>query len=170
MRLGPGSIIALGLIAGIGTAATSSAWAAQPAGSTSSNRYIMTPTDGGFVRMDTQTGALSYCSTQNGTLRCKLSTEDQLALSRQVEKLAKDNQELKEENRRLEDMLLGDDKDKSPGSRSRAFKLPSEKEVDQALSYIERMYKKFRDKFKELENRKKHGSPTPNEPGATTPL
>ncbi len=170
MRKGPGSIILLALIVGLATAGTSPGFAAQPGSTGAANRYIMTPTDGGFVRMDTQTGALSYCSTLNGTLRCKLSTEDQLALSRQVETLAKDNKELKEENRRLEDMLLGDDKDKGAGNRKRTFKLPSEKEVDQALGYIERMYKKFRDKFKELENRKRGGPHSPSEPGATTPL
>ena len=159
MRNIPASVILLGTTLAVGGAGI--AIAASPDGAAAANRYIMTPTDGGFVRMDTQTGILSFCTTESGTVSCKLSQDDRVAILRQLDQLKTKNKELKEENRRLEDMLLGDGKDKDKGmsGRKRTFKLPSEKEVDQALGYIERMYKKFRDKIKELETDKKDGTP-----------
>ena len=38
-----------------------------------------------------------------------------------------------------------------PGGETHAFRLPSEKEVDQALNYFERMLRKFQDRLKKLE-------------------
>ena len=159
MRKLPISVILLSAV--ISVSGAHSAQAANPEPAANANRYVMTPANGGFVRMDTLTGALSFCSTSSGTLVCKLSDDDRAAVMEELNKLRKKNKELSEENRRLEDMLLGDDNGKGTTRNKRTFKLPSEKEVDQALGYIERMYKKFRDKFKELETDKKDGTGTP---------
>lgn len=120
-------------------------------------RYSMTPADGGFIRLDTETGALSFCSNKSGNFTCNLMPDDKIALEQQIESLKKKNRELIEDNKRLEDMVLGLDKKPGDGSTNKAptFKLPSEKEVDQALGYVERMYKKFRDKLRDLEKENK---------------
>ena len=153
-----------------GGAAGSGALAAGPDNSQTANRYIMRPANGGFIRMDTQTGAISFCRTDSGSVSCRLGEDDRLALMNELNKLKKKNAELKEENRRLEDMLLGDDKENGAGGGKRSFKLPSEKEVDQALGYIERMYKKFRDKFKELNKELRRGRKSDDSNGTGTPL
>ena len=140
------------------------------------NRYIMKPVEGGFLRMDTQSGILSFCRIDNSSgngITCRLADDDRVALMREMDKLRKQVKELKEENKRLEDMLLGDNKTgPGVGERKRTFKLPSEEDVDKALGYIERMYKKFRDKIRELEkesksNRSREGD---NGSGTGTPL
>ena len=40
-----------------------------------------------------------------------------------------------------------------PSKKPSDFKLPTEKEVDQALDYFERMLKKFQDRLKRLERK-----------------
>ena len=43
--------------------------------------------------------------------------------------------------------------ERKPAGNRPDFKLPSEKEVDQALDYFERMLKKFQDRLKRLEGK-----------------
>lgn len=151
----------IALIAGLG--ASGAAIAANPGGSAqiSKVRYTMTPTDGGFIRMDTETGILSFCSSKSGAMRCELVPDDRAALTKEIAQLKKELKELRDDNKRLEDMVLGNDKKSgNDKSRKRSFKFPSEEEVDKALGYVERMYKKFRDKLRELESESGKGKGT----------
>ena len=97
-------ILVLGTIFGV--AAGPAALAAGPDDSQAANRYIMRPANGGFIRMDTQTGAISFCRTDAGSVSCRLSEDDRLALMNELNRLKKKNAELKEENRRLEDSFI----------------------------------------------------------------
>ena len=46
------------------------------------------------------------------------------------------------------------------GPPAEKFQLPTEEEVDSALDYVERMFKKFRDRLRNLEQEeKKPGTP-----------
>ncbi len=134
-------------------------------------RFTMTPTDGGFIRLDTQTGAMAMCSGKEGTWACRAMPDDQKMLQEKIARLEEQNRELKEENRRLEDVMgLNPDKpadganppqDSPQGSPKEGFKLPSEKDVDQAFDYLEGMLKKFRDRLKKLEEEEKHDGGVP---------
>jgi hypothetical protein len=136
--------------------------AAPPAEEGRPGRYIMQPADGGFLRLDTMTGDMSLCARVAGSFECK-PVKDDRDLQAEVARLAAENKELKAEIRRLEEML---GLHGGPGRQSqRKLELPSEEDVDKALSYVERMFKKFRDKLKELEQPGKDGAP-----GRTTPL
>lgn len=127
---------------------TAPAGAAPPGGGAAQpGRYTMQPTDGGFLRLDTATGDMSVCRPSGDTFECR-PVKDDRDLQAEIARLVKENKELKAEIKRLDDMLgLNDDKPKA-GPR---FELPSEQDVDKALTYLERMFKKFRDKMKELE-------------------
>lgn len=137
-----------------------------------SGRYTMTPTDGGgFIRLDTQTGAMSICSGKEGEWACRAMPDDQKKLQETIDRLAEENRELKAENRRLEDVMgLNPDKraegtnpsEPGPqGSPKEGFKLPSEKDLDQAFDYFEGMLKKFRDRLKKLEEEDKRDGGVP---------
>lgn len=115
-------------------------------------RFIMQPVEGGFLRMDTETGAMSMCARKDGAFACA-PVADERAAAREGERLAGENQQLRAEIRRLEEMLgLGDKpQGERHARRQPRFELPSEEDVDKAIGYIERMMKKFRDKLKDLD-------------------
>ena len=111
-----------------------------------SGRFTMTPADKGFVRLDTETGAVSFCSRQaTGAFKCVLAPDDRQKLVREIDNLKAENEEMRQELARLRPLS------REPGDEPRKFRLPSEQEVDKALTYLQRMMRKFKDKLKELE-------------------
>jgi len=128
-------------------------------------RYQMKPTDDGFIRLDTQTGAVSLCSRSAGDWACRGLPDDQKALHDKIARLEEQNRSLEDENRRLEDVMgLNPGQPESgalngsvpqPGNK---FALPNEKDVDKAFDYFEGLLKKFRERLKKLEEPKKNES------------
>jgi hypothetical protein len=136
-------------------------------------RFTMNPAEGGgFVRLDTVTGQMSLCTRKDAQWLCTDMADQGRGLAEEVERLRSENKELKAEIRRMEDIMLGDgkgggkqaDREPSPDSRRRAegpagkYGLPSEQDIDQAIGYMERLYRKFRDKMKDFESDSK-GTP-----------
>lgn len=133
------------LVAGAGVA-----FATQPPQQERLGRYTMQPVEGGFLRLDTESGAVSLCTKQASGFACE-SVPDGRAQPTELERLAAENRELRAEVMRLSEQR---------GShRERKFELPSEEDVDKALNYIDRMVKKFRDRFKDLEGGPGKGTP-----------
>ncbi len=147
--------------------------AAPPTEPDRQGRYIMQPVDGGVLRMDSESGAMSLCVKRGSALTCEPVQDDRTG-QKEAERLALENRELKADIKRLEEQLgLGDkpharapvDGAPTDGGRPDAgrpdegrsvnrgnkFELPSEEDVDKALTYVERMLKKFRDKWKDIE-------------------
>jgi hypothetical protein len=125
-------------------------------------RYVMSPIDGGFARLDTETGLMSVCKGTASNFKCELAPDATASAQKDAEKTTAEAKELRAEIKRLEELLgLGDKpesgnkqaEEQRPGSRpgGPGFKLPSEAEVDQAFDYIEKMVKKFKSKLKQLE-------------------
>ncbi len=123
---------------------TGLAAAAPPEPTDRPGRFTMQPADGGFLRLDTVTGDVSLCARAAGTFECR-PVKDDRDLQAEMARLSAENKELRAEVKRLEDLLAADAK---PAPK---FELPKEEDVDKALSYLERMVKKFRDKMKGLE-------------------
>jgi len=150
------TVLAGVLVAGLTCAAT----AAPPSSEEKPGRFTMQPAEGGFLRLDTVTGDVSLCARAGSSFECK-PVKDDRDLQAEVARLADENKDLKAEIKRLEGML---GLDGSPAQPKPKLELPTEEDVDKALSYLERMFKKFRDKLKEFDS---PGSP-PN--GKGTPL
>ncbi|MCB1506963.1 MAG: hypothetical protein KDJ47_18500 [Hyphomicrobiaceae bacterium] len=146
----------------------------QASGQEPAGRFSMTPTDGGgFIRLDTQTGAMALCSGKEGEWACKAMPDDQKSLNDRIAKLEEENRSLRDENKRLEDVLgLNPDAKPKDGAGAvpgapqdggppvppeQGLKLPSEKDVDKAFDYVEGILKKFRDRLKKLEEEDKRG-------------
>ena len=122
----------------------------------SNGRYTMSPVDGGFLRLDKQTGAVAMCARSGSEWACK-PVEDRTATapSNELSKLEDENKALKERVKALEESLENGKAPPSegplagpPGGKAQ---LPTEEEVDQALDYLEHVYKKVRDRIKELD-------------------
>jgi hypothetical protein len=137
-------------------------------------RFTMTPVEGGFLRLDTETGAVSMCRSREGAWSCDPTPDSAEAMKRESERLAAENERLKADIRRMEETFgLGPPKPGEEQRQSEAppggplpggsgkFELPSEKDVDEAIDYLGRIIKKFRDKIRELD---------PDRPGTGTPL
>ena len=127
-----------------------------------SGRFTMSPVDGGFLRLDKETGAVAMCA-RSGTAWACTPVEDHTpaAAAAEVSKLERENRDLKDHIKALEDSL--DTKIPLEGPPGGKAQLPTEQEIDQALDYLERVYKKVRDRVKDLDN------PLPPPPADATP-
>jgi hypothetical protein len=117
-------------------------------------RFVMTPVEGGFLRMDTQTGAVSMCQRTSGQWACEAVADDRRALERELERLGAENRELSSTVRRLEEMLAQPDAERGDrrAEKGPTLQLPSEEEVDRALGYMQRLMRKFKEKMRELDS------------------
>src|SRR5438270_5603542 len=70
------------LFAGLFLAGTAASQEAKPG-----NRYAVQPSDDGFIRLDTQTGAVSHCGRRQGVWFCEKLVEDQSALEQRIDAL-----------------------------------------------------------------------------------
>ena len=127
---------------------------AAPEADERGGRFVMTPVEGGFLRMDTHTGAVSMCQRASGKWACEAVADDRRALEKELERLGAENRELNSTVRRLEEMLAtpeaeGRDRRAEKGPR---LQLPSEEEVDRALGYMQRLMRKFKEKLRELDS------------------
>ena len=139
------TIAVAGLVALVTSAAT-----AQPAERPA--RFSMAPADGGgFVRLDTETGAMAICQRAGSDWACRDMRDNDREVLQERDRLTAENKQLKAELKRLEDLVVTNST-RGVEPKGERFNLPSEEEVDKALSYVERMFKKFRDKMKELES------------------
>jgi hypothetical protein len=126
-------------------------------------RYVMSPIDGGFARLDTETGLMSVCKGKVDNFKCELAPDSTVNAQKDAERNTAEAKELRAEIKRLEELLgLGDKpggskqaEEQRPGGPGSGFKLPSEAEVDQAFDYIEKLVRKFKGKLKQLEGESK---------------
>jgi hypothetical protein len=129
-------------------------------------RFSMSPVDGGFVRLDTETGAMSLCKPQQkdavtaSAWKCDAMADGAAAAQERIGKLDGENKDLRAEVKRMEDLVgLNGDKPKAgdqqaeqrPGGRSGGLNMPSEEDIDKAMSYMERLVRKFHDTMKRME-------------------
>ena len=141
----------------IALALTGAAAAETPADP--NGRYTMSPVDGGFLRLDKQTGAVAMCAHSGGDWACSPVRDSAAAApSNEVSKLEDENKALKARIRALEESLESSKPPPPSGSVPPAegppggkVQLPTEEEVDQALDYLEHVYKKFRDRIRDLD-------------------
>ena len=135
---------AFALIVLAGTAA-----AAQGPG----GRYSMTPVEGGYLRFDSDTGAVSMCRRKEGTWACAPVPDEHAALKSQIDRLAGENKELQGAVKRLEE-LLGLPEETAPSKRGSLggfkLRLPTEDDIDSAADYLQRMLRKFKDRMRDL--------------------
>ena len=117
-------------------------------------RFAMSPVEGGMMRLDTETGAMSLCKRAGDQWACEPLPDSARTQAEALDKTKRELAEARATIRHLEEMLLGKDGDMKPADKP-TFRLPSEQDVDQAMDYVERMLKKFRERLKQLEGQEK---------------
>jgi hypothetical protein len=131
------SVIALAMLIG-----------AAPDADQAGGRYRMTPAEGGaFLRLDTQTGAMSVCQRKDGRWTCEAVPDERRALETEIDRL-------KSEVKRLEELLALPDPGTPDGKRAQRsgpkLSLPSEEDIDRAMDYAQRMMRKFKERMREF--------------------
>ncbi len=132
-------------------------------------RFTMTPAEGGALKLDTVTGATSFCTRAEGDWSCKPTKDGEQILRKEIDGLKGEIDVLKEQLTKMEEIAgIGDPSkadggrpgEQSDGPRPHAkMDLPTEKDVDQAFDYFERMVKKLRERLNKLEGEGKSGTP-----------
>ena len=108
---------------------------AAPAG----GRYAIQSSDNGFVRLDTESGAISHCKRMEGTWRCDAITEDKAVLEKQVGVLSAQVETLSTEI----DRLKGEIATLKTGPPQTSLTPKEEREFDKAMGFAERLMKRF---------------------------
>ena len=102
----------------------SDAWAQQ--------RFQLERTETGFIRLDTQTGALTRCREEAAGLSCVMAPDERAAYEQELDLLEKRVAAL--------EARLGTGTGTGTG---KSGALPGEDEVDRALSIMERFIRRF---------------------------
>ncbi len=112
------------VLAGAAAAQTPSATTAPQPG----DRYRFTPVDGGVLRLDSQSGQVSFCRAREGGWTCETAADDRAALEAEIKRLADRVAALEKQTN-------------DPANR---FRTPSDQEIEQVMGFFEKMMKRFR--------------------------
>jgi hypothetical protein len=108
---------------------------ATPAGA-EAGRYVLEEVEGGFISLDTETGAVSHCRKQDEHWRCEPVADAEAALHDEIARLA-------EENAALRQRLAGLPEPRVEPGTGPALELPSEEDLDRVLGIMEKFMRRF---------------------------
>lgn len=99
---------------------------AQPS-ETETGRYVLEKTETGFIRLDKQTGSVSFCREDRAELTCRVAADERAAYDQELDMLAK----------RVEALEAQVGRQAPQGSAA------SEAEIEHSLSIMERFMRRF---------------------------
>ncbi|QDC02557.1 hypothetical protein [Mesorhizobium sp. 8] len=114
---------------------------AVPAHANDVERYRLEKSANGYVRMDTQTGAMSICEEKEGQLVCRVAADERSAFQDEIDRLQDKVKGLDERVSKLENSL----------SQKLESSLPSEEDFNKTMSYMERFLRSFMGIVKDME-------------------
>jgi len=119
----------------------------------SSGRYQLVPDGDGFIRLDAKTGALAHCDKRDGAWRCDTLAVTDPDREQAVDALADDVSSLSETVDRLAERLDRiDERLAAAGIAAPQTEEQQEQDLDQALTFAERLMRRFFDFVRELKN------------------
>lgn len=92
-------------------------------------RFTMSPVEGGVMRLDTRTGKISICRQRGEAWACEAAADDRAAYEQEIARL-------QDKVTKLERGIRTDDKSE--------MKLPSDAEVDKAMTFFENILRRFK--------------------------
>ena len=130
--------------------------AAAPAAGAQTNRYSMTPVEGGALRLDMQTGEVSHCTPQYGSWTCRGVADDMAKLKRKLGALELENKSLRTDIERLQPRAKAEPEpgpapppDANPPVAGEAPH-PGDQEIDQMMAFLEKMARRLKGMVEDL--------------------
>ena len=131
---------------------------AQTKPDTENGRYALSPAgDGGVLRLDTKTGSVSTCTNSGAGWTCYAVPDERAALDAEIGRLQAENEKLKTQlaerdgtvSGKTDEALPKSDSLKKPepkvaeGGRKIEIPLPSDQDMDRAMSFLERAWRRL---------------------------
>lgn len=101
-----------------------------------------------FIRLDKKTGAMSVCTLENSTLDCRAGADERAALAAEIERLSEELERVRTAQADGGAPSTGISKD----GKELTLKLPSESEIQDAVSFLEDMFRRFVEAVKDFAN------------------
>ncbi len=122
-------------------------------------RYVMNPVDEGMLRLDTRSGAISLCRRADQGWSCEAVPDTHLKLQQELDSKTAEIEALQQELSALKARLKGGRDAGTPGAERDAAKpgteqpspVPGEETVDQMMTMLEGMIRRFQDMMQSLE-------------------
>ena len=108
-------------------------------------RYVLEKVEQGFLRLDSETGVMALCTARAGVWQCETVKDNGLNPTQEITRLRAENETLKSRLAELE-------------KASPAVKLPSDKEVDRMMDIFGKMFDRFLDFAREMDDKSKGGT------------
>ena len=137
---------------------------AQGMPDTENGRYSLQPSGDGVIRLDTRTGAISYCSSSASGWACYTAPDERKALDAEIGRLQAENEKMKAQLAsanagKTDEALPKSDRQDAPkqdnpkqdnpktaeGGRRIEIPLPSDADVDRVISFLERAWQRLVD-------------------------
>jgi hypothetical protein len=120
---------------------------------TDAGRFSFSPVEGGVMRLDSRTGAVSRCAQRPSGWACEAVPDDRAALEAEIARLTADNQRLSgrvaELEKRIENSRAGPppvpptDVPNPAHPPQATPDLPSDAEVDRVMTFVEKVFRRF---------------------------
>jgi len=116
----------------------------EPAPDTAGGRYVFSKQANGFLRLDTQSGAVSLCSEQPVGWACQTAPEDRAVMENEIARLQSENAGLKK-------ILLAHGLSLPSGvegpstQNDSTLRLPSDADIDRAIAFVGHVWQRFID-------------------------
>ena len=132
---------------------------AQSKPDTENGRYALSPTGDGVLRLDTKTGSVSTCTNSGAGWACYAVPDERAALDAEIGRLQAENEKLKTQLAERDGTLSGKSEEALPksdplkkpepkvaeggGGRKMEIPLPSDQDMDRAMSFLERAWRRL---------------------------
>jgi hypothetical protein len=118
---------------------------------TNGGRYMLNKSGDGFVRLDTQTGAVAYCTERSVGWACQTAPEDRSAFESEIARLRSENAALKQallsHNLPLPSGAAPETPSGQPAGHGNdiTIHLPDDADIDRAVTYMGQIWQRFVD-------------------------
>lgn len=112
---------------------------------TAGGRYVFSKQADGFLRLDTQSGAVALCSQQPVGWACKAAPEDRTVLENEIARLQSENAALKQELLSHGLALPSGVAPESPSAQDSdsSVRLPSDADIDRVMAFFGRVWQRL---------------------------
>jgi len=118
---------------------------------TEGGRYVFGKQANGFLRLDTQSGAVALCSEQSVGWTCQAAPEDRALFENEIARLESENAALKKIILAHGLSLPPGAAPEPPAAQNPSLRLPSDADIDRAIAFVGKVWQRFIDAVARVE-------------------